>query len=139
MLKHLVNVQMRTATFFDIRNEVTAEVALEVETTSRLLNGDEIAGTWQQESRVVRPGGREAIEAKLNDPPGARRVRADADFTNCIQGVDIHIGWVMRVLDSARIHSWEEPLDGEPGGTTTLVLVLVHTDKVTMRLDAGDG
>ena len=89
-------------------------------------------------SSAAMPGGREAFEAVLSKPPGANQVRLGDDFTITVQEVDIRIGQVTRILESAQFHSWEEPPDGEPPGATTLVLVPAETNKVTMQRDAGD-
>ena len=138
-LEHLVNVQIKTRTFFDVRNEVTAEEARDVETASRLLNGASVEATWPEVRLLIRPGGREPVTAAFGEPPGANQLRIGYDFTITVQEVDIRIGQVTRILESAQVHSWEEPPDGEPSGSTTLVLVPAETNRVTMQLDAGDG
>ena len=76
------------------------------------------------------------MTAALGKPPGANQLRIGYDFAITVQEVDIHIGQVTRILESAQVHSWEEPPDGEPPGTTTLVLVPAETNRVTMQLDS---
>lgn len=138
LLEHLVNVQTRTGVFFDIEGPVTIEEARDIETASRLLNGDSVETTWDQMRLVIRPGGREPVSAAFGDPPAAMRARIGNDFTIAVQEVTVYIGYVMRTVESAHMHSWEEAPSGEPVGTTALILAPAESNRVTMQIEAND-
>ena len=133
LLEHLTNVQTKTGIFFDVDDTLTMEEAQAIETASRLLNGEELTGTWDQMTINIVPGGLENFQAALQGRT-IHHVRIAADLSIKIQGETIPIGRSVRVLESARVQDWEIPQDSVTSGTTRVSLVPADNNIVTMSL-----
>ena len=137
LLEQFTNVQMKTGIFFDVDNTLTMEEAEAIKTASRLLNGEELTGTWDQMTINVVPDGLENFQAALQGRT-IHHVRLTADLSIEIRGQIIPIGRVVRVLESARVQDWDIPQDGAISGTTRVFLVPADNNIVTTSLGTED-
>ena len=134
LLEHLVNVQTKTGVFFDISTQLTSEEVREIVVASRLLNGESVQATWERIDLHVTPDGHEVVADALSGS-SSHNARLGAHMSLTVQGQTIPIGDVTRVVESARVLSWEAADDDSPTGTTVLRLVPADTNNVTILLD----
>ena len=137
LLEHLVHVQTKTGIFFDISTQLTSEEAHEIVVASRLLNGESVAATWERIEIHVTPDGHEAVAAALSGS-SSHNARLGAHMSLAVQGQTIPIGDIIRIVESAKVLSWEAANDDSPTGTMILCLVPADTNRVTVILDTGD-
>lgn len=135
LLEHLVNVQTKTGHFFDVSTLLTLDEASEIVVSSRLLDGETVQATWERMELHITPDGREAVAAALSATSPTHNAQVGAHMSLVIQGRTIPIGDVTRILESARVLSWEAADDGSPPGTTVLCLVPADRNTVTVFLD----
>ncbi len=134
-LGHLANVQIKAGVFFEVRHEFSSEEVTAIEQASRLLNGEELEGTWQRLSMTVTPEGHKGVEAALAGSTVVRDVRSGSGLSIVVQGNEIPVGQVVDTLDPTKVLSWEELDDGDTPGTTKLTLVPADSNKVTRALE----
>ncbi len=134
-LGHLANLQIKASMFFDVRHDFPSEEVTAIEQASRLLNGETLEGTWQKLSMIVKPEGRDTVEAALGDSPVVGNVQSGGDLAIVVQGHEIPVGRVVDKLDPATVLSWEELEDGDTPGTTKLTLVPAESNKVARSLE----
>lgn len=135
LLEHLVNVQTRTGHFFNVSTQLTTDEASEIVVASRLLNGERVQATWERMQLHITPDGHEAVAAALSGTSPTHNAQVGAHMSLVIQGQTIPIGDVTRILESARVLSWEAADDSSPPGTTVLCLVPADHNTVTVFLD----
>ena len=136
VLEHLVGVQVGTGVFFDVTNDLTPDETDSIIVASRLLRGEKVEGTWEAVTLTILPEGKTAVEEALDGLTVNPDIQIGADMSISIQGTDVPIGWVVRVLESATVQAWEEVNDDDHPVATKLYLIPADTDKVTQSLEA---
>ena len=135
VLGYLVNVQLKTGVYFRVQGDLTPDEVDTIATASRLLNGDDVTGTWDSVEITVLPEGITAVTEALDGTSAIPEIQVAADMSISVQRQTIPIGRAVRVLKSARVQAWEDASDGAPPGTTKLYLVPGNTNRVVVSLD----
>ena len=133
-LEHLANVQIKTGIFFDVTEGLTPEETDDIETASRLLNGEELTRTWDEVTIDITPDGRDAFRTALQGR-STHNLQLGSDLNINIQGVTIPIGRVVQAMESARVLEWETSADAAANETTKVTLVPAETNTLTMALE----
>ncbi|MDE0170913.1 MAG: hypothetical protein OXS29_15625 [bacterium] len=136
VLEHLVRVQVKTGMFFDVVGDLTTDVADSIIVASRLLRGEQVEGTWEAVTLTIPPEGKTAVEEALGGLNAIPNTQIGANMSIRIQDTEVPIGWVVRVLESATVHAWEQANDDDHPGMTKLYLIPADADKVTQSLKA---
>ena len=122
--------------FFDVVGDLTTDVADSIIVASRLLRGEQVEGTWEAVTLTIPPEGKTAVEEALGGLNAIPNTQIGANMSIRIQDTEVPIGWVVRVLESAMVHAWEQANDDDHPGMTKLYLIPADADKVTQSLKA---